>query len=150
MLTKEGLPDYRTYNCNLQAPKVYCNELTVGTLNFQNNGGSQIQLQPSQIYQNQGYFGIGKTFTITSTFIPVFGNTTFSGTLTCYFQDPVTNSSDVALLVIAKNAGSANITALIYQQYGNIGTVTVSATTATQVTLTILVSCECRWIFQGF
>lgn len=133
MLPKFGNPNYRYYNCNLQAPKVLCNELT--TTNLNENG---LTVSPSRILRYNGVSTQKSTHVFTPIEIPSLGKSVMSGTLTMYLVNDVSGESNVSLAMISKTTnlklGNSPLNVLLYQRYGNFTTVEIPAPTSTQTT----------------
>ena len=138
-----GEPDFRYYNCNLQAPKMKCGKLDVDET-------TTGHLSPSGLCVDNGYKSLSTTHTFTSTDIPCLANSNASGELTLYFKNNKLGRANVTLAVLIKLAGTLSTTSSMwYQRIGNMDTVelTVSGNNAT---FTVSPAAECRWVFRGF
>ena len=138
-----GEPDYRYYNCNLQAPNMKCGTLTADTV----QSGA---LAPSGLCVDNGFKAMASVHTFTSVDIPCLDMATASGELTIYFKNQLLQVANVTLAVLIKTGGSLNSTSSMwYQRIGNMTSVelTVSGSTAT---FTVDPQVECRWVWRGF
>lgn len=137
-----GEPDFRYYNCNLQAPKMKCSKLDVDET-------TTGHLSPSGLCVDNGYKSLSTTHTFTSTDIPCLADSNASGELTLYLKNNKLGKANVTMGVVVKLEGEINSSAtMFYQRIGNMDSVDVTVTTSS---LTFLVSpaAECRWVFRG-
>jgi len=140
MTTKLGEPDYRYYNCNLQAPKIKCGL-------FEADEISSTCLIPSGICQYNGVFQYATTFTFTSTEIPLLSNPNCSGELTLYCKNDFQKMANVTMIIVVKANGTIT-NADFYQRVGNIPSVT-SSIVGNTIKVVTSPSCICKWIFRG-
>lgn len=141
---KLGDSNYRWYNCNIQCPKMKCDEIDATTANFTTFG-------PNGIHMYSGVKGSSTTHTFTSADIPELSNTTMTGELTLYLKNTVANVANVTMTGITRagNTFPANGTAL-YQRIGNFTSVEFTTSDANKtITYTVNPAAECTWIFRG-
>jgi regulation of enolase protein 1 (concanavalin A-like superfamily) len=136
-----GEADYRYYNCNLQAPKIKCKQLTMDSFTVS-------QWYPSGICTYNGYRAASTTHTFTTTDIMCLSNSNMSGEFTMYVRHGAGYSA-VVLLVITKAKGSFTYNDF-YQALGNLSGVVVSSPSTSSFTVTFAEALEARWIFRGF
>lgn len=133
MLPKFGDAAYRYYNCNLQAPKVQCNELT--TSEWNENG---VVLNPSKIIHYNGVSTQKSQHLFTQLEIPSLANAVMSGTFTMFLMNDSSGESNVSLALISKTTnlklGNNALNVLLYQRFGNFTSVEIPTPTSTQTT----------------
>lgn len=136
-----GESDFRYYNCNIQAPKLKCKELSADTYTL----GA---LTPSSIYSYNGVFPFSNTFIFTTTQIPLLANSNMSGELTLYLKNSSQGYSNVTMAVITKASNTIQQTN-IFQTIGNMTSVTMTSSSNTTVTVTTDPYVICSWVFRG-
>lgn len=137
-------PYYRYYNCNIQCPRIKCEQLeTESTI-------STTVLQPSGVSVYNGYFPVASSFDFTSTQIPFLNNYQFSGELTLYMKNDLAKVCNVTTAYVVKAGGAmTTTTTLIFQRCGNMTAVNLNITSGTSFTIIVDPAVECRWIFRG-
>jgi hypothetical protein len=136
-----GEPDFRYYNCNLQAPYMKCKKITMDSFTVN-------EWQPSGICTYNGFKPMNTVHTFTATDLMCMANDTMSGELTMYACNPSIASS-VVLAIITKTR-NAFVYANFYQALGNLTSLTVTTSGSSTVTFTFSPAVEIRWIFRGF
>ena len=136
-----GEPDFRYYNCNLQAPKMKCSKLDVDET-------TTGHLSPSGLCVDNGYKSLSTTHTFTSTDIPCLANSNASGELTLYFKNNKLERANVTLIIIRKTAGVI-VDYGWYQRIGNMDAVDITAPSSTSIVATVSPAAEMRWFFRG-
>lgn len=140
---KLGDPNYRWYNCNLQAPHIKCRNLYADSVNMNNSTDTS-----SGIVTNTGFKRMSTTHTFTTTDIPHLSNAGLAGEFTCYMQNHSSDRMSTAMAGLTKvnNKTVCNI----YQRLGNFTTITSTTTNADSFIVTVSPPADCRWIFRGF
>lgn len=141
---KLGDPNYRWYNCNLQAPRIKCDQVDATTANFTTFG-------PNGIRMYSGIKSSSTTHTFTSADIPELANTTMTGELTLYLTNKEANVSNVTMTAITKaNSTFPTGGTVLYQRVGNFTSVEFTTSDANKsITFTISPAAACTWIFRG-
>jgi hypothetical protein len=136
-----GEADYRYYNCNLQAPKIKCEQMTMDSFTVNH-------WEPSGICTYNGFRVASTTHTFTTTDIACMTNTNMCGEFTMYVRHGAGYSA-VVLIVITKAQGSFTFRDY-YQALGNLSGVVLSNSSTSSFTVTFAEALEVRWIFRGF
>lgn len=141
---KLGDPNYRWHNCNLQAPRIKCDQLDATIATFTTFG-------PNGIRMYSGVKSSSTTHTFTSTDIPELDNNLMTGELTLYLTNASANASNVSMTGITRagNVFPSNGT-VIYQNIGNFTSVEFATSNANKsITFTVNPAAKCTWIFRG-
>jgi regulation of enolase protein 1 (concanavalin A-like superfamily) len=136
-----GEEDYRYYNCNLQAPKIKCTNLTMDYFTVNH-------WFPSGICTYNGYRTSATEHTFTTTDIACMSNANMSGEFTMYLKHSGGYSA-VVLIVITKAKGVYTYNDF-YQSLGNLSGVVVSSPSNSSFKVKFGEAVEVRWIFRGF
>lgn len=142
--TKLGDPNYRWYNCNLEAPKIKCRVLNVEV--FNNNGASD---GTSGTLAYSGFKPMSTVHTFTPTDIPRLSNDLINGELVLYLTNGASGVGNVTMSTVNKTPTSG-CQCTIYQRIGTMTSVDAASTGNTSFTITISPAAECRWRFQGY
>lgn len=134
-------PLYRYYNCNIQCPKLLCNEIQATNVSFSSytNG---IKLETGEFTTS------ASTFTISPNCLT---QTNCCGELTVYFKNDTLSFAHVAMILVSKTNGTIPVqNVVLYQNLGNL-TVTAAPSGSTGVTVDTGAgnTCFAKWIFRG-
>jgi hypothetical protein len=141
---KLGDPNYRWYNCNLEAPRIKCRELNAQSIN---NFGSQDVT--SGVFTYSGSKPMSTTHVFTATDIPLIGKSAFNSEISFYFANSSNDVGNITMAGANKNATSG-VVCTIYQRIGTMTSVDASSNGATGFTITVNPAAECRWVCRGF
>lgn len=139
-------PDYRYYNCNIQAPKLYGSEIHADKISFDEYTESGVMLET-------GISPLNTTHTIA---IKCLTKSNCCGELTLYLKNEITNIAQVIMLTLSKTGGtftSGNINE--YQRWGNYSTTsgqnyTYSTPTTSSVGIALTGGpAEIKWVWRG-
>ena len=136
-------PLYRYYNCNIQCPKFIASEIQGDKVSF-NSYDNGIVLETGEFTTS------GTSFTITPACLT---QANCCGELTVYFKNATLFYSHIAMILVTKTNGViADTNVVLYQNLGNITSVTAakSGNTGVTITLTSGQSCFAKWIFRGY
>lgn len=141
---KLGDANYRWYNCNIQCPKMKCDQLDVTTVNLASLGANGVS-------SHAGYKSSSTSHVFTSTDIPSLSLSCMSGELTMYMTNCAANVSNITLSGFTRaNGGFPSGGSIIYQRIGNATNVEMTTNdTSDTVTITVDPAMDCRWIFRG-
>lgn len=138
---KLGDPNYRWYNCNLQAPKIKCNQLDAAVVN-----AVQVGNNGPKVYA--GYKPMASVHNWTSYDIPSLAMSDMAGELTIYYLNTGGTLSNVTMSHITRNGGLFQQTN-IYQRTGNFTSIDMTST-SDSVQVTISPAAECKWFYRGY
>lgn len=136
-------PLYRYYNCNIQCPKFIASEIQGDKVSF-NSYDNGIVLETGEFTTS------GTSFTITPACL---AQANCCGELTVYFKNATLFYSHISMILVTKTNGViADTNVVLYQNLGNITSVTAvkSGNTGVTITLTSGQSCFAKWIFRGY
>lgn len=131
-------PIYRYHNCNLQSPRLLCEDLKTDTLEFNRWTASGITLQ-------SGELDFANVFLISPTSLALSNAV---GELTVYLKNEAENYVHIVMYIITKTGGILN-TPLNYQTVGNLNTVTTSTPNNSTVRIAIDPGAVCKWIWRA-
>jgi hypothetical protein len=141
---KLGDPNYRWYNCNLEAPKIKCRLLDAASVNT-----FGVQDSHSGSYMFSGLKPTSKTHVFTESDIPLLRNVTLNGELVLYLQNMGSHVGNVTMSILNKDPVNT-CQCTIYQRVGTMTSVDSSSNGSTGFTITVNPAAECRWHFRGF
>lgn len=135
-------PDYRYYNCNIQAPRIKCELLDPDQIN-----DSEIHMMSGLTSYNGIFPLFGNQFTFDSTVLPIMTQKNVSGELTLYLKNDYTNQCNVTTIILIKTDNILT-NADFYQRVGNFTSLTTGIV-ANNLVVNTSPSCFCRWFFRG-
>lgn len=141
---KLGDPNYRWYNCNIQAPRIKCDQLDATKVNA-------VTLGQNGISMYSGFKSSSTTHVFSVTDIPSLDLDNMSGELSLYLLNTAANVSNVTMSGITRvNDTFPTGGTVIYQRIGNFTSVELSFSSANKtVTFTVSPAAECRWFYRG-
>ena len=141
---KLGDANYRWYNCNIQAPRIKCDQLDATTINVATLGDDGIST-------HSGYKASSTTHVFSSSDIPSLDQQNMAGELSLYLLNTSANVSNVTMSGITRvNYSFPTGGVVIYQRIGNFTSVEVAFNNTTNpVTYTCDPAAECRWFYRG-
>lgn len=135
-------PLYRYYNCNIQCPKFISNEIQADKVSFAS-------------YANDVKLEVGEVVNAVTSFIvsPMcLSLPNCCGELTLYLKNETLFYAHVVMILVSKSNGTIPASNVVmYQNVGNLTSITAapSGTTGVLVTLPTGMPCTAKWIYRG-
>jgi hypothetical protein len=134
---------YREFNCNLKAPKIYCDELLAKKMVFDEYGSSEVHIETGGSLS-------GKQFVIAPALL---ASSNCAAELTVYLVAENGAGAGLLMCTVIKAGGVIDADPLGVNAYQRVNagmTLTASRADNSSVQITSSIPCRMSWIFRGY